>query len=114
MSRGGAEAGRSGAKVSRGVPPSARAAAGPMGAGRVRTRAQPPHPPPQPEPGEAQRQEEERHFQEAQAEGQERREDQHAPRYAPGHIQEGQNNSQKIQEFQNSNSQKGKNPGSQF
>lgn len=51
-----------------------------MGAGCVRARAHPPHPPPEPEPGETQRQEEEGHLQEAQAQVQEWREDQHASR----------------------------------
>lgn len=79
----GAEACRSGAEVSRGVSPSARAAAGPVGAGCVREGALAPHPPPKPKPGETQRQETQRNLQEAQAQMQEWGEDQHAARYIP-------------------------------
>lgn len=79
VSRGGTETRGPGAKVPRGVPAAAWAAAGPVGAGRVRTGTQPPHTAPEPEPGETQRQEEEGNVQKAQAQGQERR-DQHASR----------------------------------
>lgn len=85
MSRGGTEASGPGTKVPRRVPAAARAAAGAVGAGRIRTGTQPPHSAPQPEPGETQRQEEEGHFQKAQAQGQERR-DQHASRSVRPHA----------------------------
>ncbi len=77
VSRGGAEARGAGAEVSRGVPASARATVSAVGARRVRARAIAAHPAPQPEP-ETQRQEAQGNLQETQAEGEERREDQHA------------------------------------